>query len=237
MAEPILPYGRQTVDDEDIEPSSALASDFLTTGPEVAAFEADLADSDRCAARAVLNSGTSALHATYFAVGLGAGDEIVMSPLTFAATANAALYLGADRSSSTSILRPASSTRPGRRRHHAPARAPSWRSTTRAARRLRRARTIAERAHRDRCRCRALARRHRRGPTGRHARRRHDPVVPPGQADHHRRGWGGPDRRPRSSCACHGVSFARHGRATVPAHTATTGRGTRRCSVSASTTG
>jgi perosamine synthetase len=58
-------------------------------------FEAALTDATGATARRRLNSGTSALHAMYFAAGIGPGDEIITSPLTFAATANAALYLGA----------------------------------------------------------------------------------------------------------------------------------------------
>lgn len=92
----LIPYGRQWIDDEDIQAVvEVLRSDFLTTGPVVERFEEELA-AYTCATHAiVLNSGTSALHAAYYAAGLGPGDEIITSPLTFAATANAALYLGA----------------------------------------------------------------------------------------------------------------------------------------------
>jgi len=96
MTESLLPYGHQTIDSDDIEAVvRTLASDFLTTGPEVAAFEADLSTVSGASHAAVLNSCTSALHAAYAAIGVGPGDEIVTSPLTFAATGNAALYLGA----------------------------------------------------------------------------------------------------------------------------------------------
>lgn len=96
MPERLLPYGRQTVDADDIGTVvETLKSDFLTTGPEIAAFEADLSAMTGAAHVAVLNSCTSALHATYAAVGVGPGDEIVTSPMTFAATSNAALFLGA----------------------------------------------------------------------------------------------------------------------------------------------
>ena len=96
MAESFLPYGHQTLEADDIEAvTQALASDFLTTGPQIAAFEADLAAVSGASYAAVLNSGTSALHAAYAAIGVGPGDEIVTSPITFAATGNAALYLGA----------------------------------------------------------------------------------------------------------------------------------------------
>jgi len=91
-----IPYGRQCVDDEDIEAvARALRSDWLTTGPEVEAFEQALAEACEAKYAVVLNSGTAALHAAYFAADVGPGDEVLATPLTFAATANAALYLGA----------------------------------------------------------------------------------------------------------------------------------------------
>ena len=92
----MIPYGRQWLDEDDIAAVvEVLRSDFLTTGPAVPAFEAGLAAATGAPHAVALNSGTSALHAMYVAAGLGAGDEIVTSPLTFAATANAALYVGA----------------------------------------------------------------------------------------------------------------------------------------------
>ncbi len=91
-----LPYGRQWLDEADIDSIvKVLRSDYLTTGPLVERFEGSLASFTGARFASVVNSGTSALHAAYFAAGLEAGDEIVTSPLTFAATANAALYLGA----------------------------------------------------------------------------------------------------------------------------------------------
>jgi UDP-4-amino-4,6-dideoxy-N-acetyl-beta-L-altrosamine transaminase len=114
MAEPWLPYGRPTIDADDVAAVvRILESDFLTTGPEVAAFEADLTGQSGASHAAVLNSCTSALHAAYAAIGVGPGDEIVTSPLTFAATANAALYLGArpvfvDVDPSTGLIDPLS---------------------------------------------------------------------------------------------------------------------------------
>ncbi len=92
----ILPYGRQSIDQDDIDAvSKVLRSDFLTTGPAVQEFEASLAKI--CGAKYAISvsSGTAALHIAYAAAGLGPGDEIITSPLTFAATANAALMLGA----------------------------------------------------------------------------------------------------------------------------------------------
>ncbi|TVQ98355.1 MAG: UDP-4-amino-4,6-dideoxy-N-acetyl-beta-L-altrosamine transaminase [Deltaproteobacteria bacterium] len=94
---PFLPYGRQSVNEDDVAAViDVLRSDWLTTGPAVDRFEADLAARAGTAHACVLNSGTSALHAAYFAAGLGPGDVLVTSPLTFVATANAAHYLGAD---------------------------------------------------------------------------------------------------------------------------------------------
>lgn len=91
-----LPYGRQWVDDDDVAAVvDVLRSDYLTTGPAVDRFEAALTGATGATHAVAVNSGTSALHAMYFAAGIGPGDEIVTSPLTFAATANAALYLGA----------------------------------------------------------------------------------------------------------------------------------------------
>jgi UDP-4-amino-4,6-dideoxy-N-acetyl-beta-L-altrosamine transaminase len=113
VPERFLPYGHQTVDSDDVEAVvRVLKSDYLTTGPEVAAFEADLVAVSGATHAAVLNSGTSALHAAYSVIGLGPGDEIVTSPMTFAATGNAALYLGArpvfvDVDSSSGLIDPA----------------------------------------------------------------------------------------------------------------------------------
>lgn len=93
---PALPYGRQWLDDDDIAAVvEVLRGDYLTTGPAVERFEQALCAATGAKHAIAVNSGTSALHAAYHAAGLRAGDAIVTSPLTFAATANAALYLGA----------------------------------------------------------------------------------------------------------------------------------------------
>lgn len=95
-AAPFLPYGRHAVDEDDIRAvTEVLRSDWLTTGPAVEAFERDLAAATGSAIAVAVNSGTAALHAAYAALGLGPGDEVIVPPLTFAATANAALFLGA----------------------------------------------------------------------------------------------------------------------------------------------
>ncbi|KKM12435.1 aminotransferase DegT [Clostridiales bacterium PH28_bin88] len=92
----LLPYGRHFIDDDDVAAVvEALRSDWLTTGPKVGEFEARLAEKVGAKYAVVFNSGTAALHAAYFAAGVGPGDEVITTPITFAATANAALYLGA----------------------------------------------------------------------------------------------------------------------------------------------
>lgn len=94
--ERFLPYGRQWIDEDDIQAVvDVLRSDYLTTGPAVAKLEAAITNYSGAKHALVVNSGTSALHAAYFGCGLEAGDEIITSPMTFAATGNAALYLGA----------------------------------------------------------------------------------------------------------------------------------------------
>ena len=93
---PFLPYGRQWVDEADIAAVvEVLRGDFLTTGPAVSRFEQGLSVATGAPHAVACNSGTSALHMMYAAMGVGEGDEIITSPLTFAATANAAHYLGA----------------------------------------------------------------------------------------------------------------------------------------------
>jgi UDP-4-amino-4,6-dideoxy-N-acetyl-beta-L-altrosamine transaminase len=113
MTRPFLAYGRQWIEDDDVAAvAAATTSDHLTTGPYVARLERDLCAATTARHAVAMNSGTAALHAAYAAAGLGPGRELVTSPLTFAATANAALYLGAsvrfaDVSSDTGNLDPA----------------------------------------------------------------------------------------------------------------------------------
>jgi UDP-4-amino-4,6-dideoxy-N-acetyl-beta-L-altrosamine transaminase len=93
----LLPYGHQVVDDSDVAAVvSALRSDWLTTGPEVDAFERDFAAAVGARHAIALSNGTAALHAAAFAAGVGPGRRIITTPLTFVATANCARYLGAD---------------------------------------------------------------------------------------------------------------------------------------------
>jgi UDP-4-amino-4,6-dideoxy-N-acetyl-beta-L-altrosamine transaminase len=92
----LLPYARQLVQDDDIAAvTAALRAPYLTTGPRVAELEAAFAARVGARHAVAVSSGTAALHAAMFAAGIGRDDEIVTTPLTFVATANAALYLGA----------------------------------------------------------------------------------------------------------------------------------------------
>ncbi len=92
----LLPYGRQLVDEADIEAVvEVLRSDWLTTGPKVAEFEEAFAGRVGAAHAVSFSSGTAALHAAAFAAGLKPGDEAITTPMTFAATANCVLYQGA----------------------------------------------------------------------------------------------------------------------------------------------
>ena len=92
----LLPYGRQSIDEADIQAVvDTLRSDWLTTGPKVAEFEEAIAEWVGAKYAVSFSSGTAALHAAAFTCGLQPGDEAITSPLTFAATANSALYLGA----------------------------------------------------------------------------------------------------------------------------------------------
>ena len=94
---PFLPYGRQTVGDDDIDAVvKVLGGDFLTTGPATDAFEAALAKRTGAADAISCSSGTAALHLAALALGLGPGDVVIVPTITFLATANAARYVGAD---------------------------------------------------------------------------------------------------------------------------------------------
>lgn len=92
----MIPYSRQLIEEDDIEAVvSVLKSDYLTQGPLMEAFESALAAYVGARHAVVFSSGTAALHAAYWVAGIGKGDEVITSPITFAATANAALYCGA----------------------------------------------------------------------------------------------------------------------------------------------
>ena len=91
-----IPYGRQIIDEDDIAAVvSALRSDRLTTGPAVAAFENDICALTGAEHGVAVNSGTAALHAAVHALQVGPEHEVIVPPMTFAATANCVLYQGA----------------------------------------------------------------------------------------------------------------------------------------------
>lgn len=93
----MIPYGRQTIDDDDIAAVVAvMRTDFLTQGPAVERFEDDLCAVTGARHVVAFANGTAALHAALAVAGLGPGDVVATSPLSFAASANAARYVGAD---------------------------------------------------------------------------------------------------------------------------------------------
>ena len=92
----MLPYGRQSIESDDIAAvEAALRSDWLTTGPEVDRFEGAIAERAGVEHAVSVTSGTAALHVAYAAAGIEPGDEVVTTPLTFVATAAGAALHGA----------------------------------------------------------------------------------------------------------------------------------------------
>ena len=92
----MIPYGRQDITEDDVEAVvSTLRSDFLTQGPVVPRFEKVVSDHVGATHAIAVNSATSALHIACLALGLGPGDWLWTSPITFVASANCALYCGA----------------------------------------------------------------------------------------------------------------------------------------------
>jgi UDP-4-amino-4,6-dideoxy-N-acetyl-beta-L-altrosamine transaminase len=92
----MIPYGKQDIDQADIDAVlDVLTSDYLTQGPKVPEFEAKIADYVGASHAVAVNSGTSALHMACKALGLGAGDWLWTTPITFVASANCGLYCGA----------------------------------------------------------------------------------------------------------------------------------------------
>lgn len=90
-----IPYGRQSIDEADIQAVvDVLRSDYLTTGPNIAEFERMVCAYTGAKYAAAIANGTAALHAACFAAGIGPGDEVILPPLTFAASANCVLYCG-----------------------------------------------------------------------------------------------------------------------------------------------
>ncbi|WP_122862442.1 UDP-4-amino-4,6-dideoxy-N-acetyl-beta-L-altrosamine transaminase [Campylobacter showae] len=93
----MIPYSRQQITDSDIAAVvSALKDDILTGGDKVGEFEEAIARYVGVKHVVAMNSATSALHVAYLALGVREGDEVVTTPITFAATANAALMAGAE---------------------------------------------------------------------------------------------------------------------------------------------
>src|SRR4029077_15562808 len=92
----LLPYGQHSLSEDEIHAhGETLRSDWLTTGPKVAEFEEAMAAWVGAKHAVSFSSGTAALHAAAFTAGLKPGDEVITSPMTFAATANCVLYQGA----------------------------------------------------------------------------------------------------------------------------------------------
>jgi len=91
----MLPYGCHSVDEDDVRAVvETLRSDRLTTGPKVAEFEAAFARALGAKYAVAVSSGTAALHAAAFAAGIGPGDEVITTPMTFVASANCIRFLG-----------------------------------------------------------------------------------------------------------------------------------------------
>lgn len=90
-----IAYGKQYIDDDDIKAvSAALKAPYLTTGPMVQEFEKMLCEMTGAKYAVVLSNGTAALHAACHAIGITVGDEVITTPMTFAASANCVLYCG-----------------------------------------------------------------------------------------------------------------------------------------------
>lgn len=108
----LLPYGRQWLDDDDINAVvSVLNSEWLTTGPKIAEFERLFAKTVGVKEAVAVSNGTAALHSAMYALGIGPGDEVIVPSMTFAASANCILYQGGtpvfvDVSSKTLLIDP-----------------------------------------------------------------------------------------------------------------------------------
>jgi UDP-4-amino-4,6-dideoxy-N-acetyl-beta-L-altrosamine transaminase len=93
----VLPYGRQTIEDDDVAAvAEALRDDFLTTGPRVEAFETAFAETVGARHAVACANGTAALHLAMLALGVGEGEVCIVPSITFLATANCARYVGAE---------------------------------------------------------------------------------------------------------------------------------------------
>jgi len=93
--QPFIPYGYQWIDEDDIRSVvEVLRSDWLTTGPKVSEFEQAFAGFVGAQEAVAVSNGTAALHAAMYAAGIGPGDEVIVPPMTFVATANAVVFQG-----------------------------------------------------------------------------------------------------------------------------------------------
>lgn len=91
----MIPYGRQMIDEDDIQAVvEVLRGDFLTTGPKITEFEQAVCDYTGAKYAVAIANGTAALHAACFAAGIKPGDEVITTPITFAASSNCVLYCG-----------------------------------------------------------------------------------------------------------------------------------------------
>ena len=89
-------YGHQYIDEADVKAvTQVLTSDYLTCGPKVTELEAKLCEITGAKYAVVCSNGTAALHIAALAAGVGEGDELITTPITFAASANCGLYCGA----------------------------------------------------------------------------------------------------------------------------------------------
>jgi len=108
----MIPYGRQSIDEDDIKAVvEVLRSDWLTTGPKVYEFEKTFSHVVNAKYSVAVSSGTAALHTGMYALGIGPGDEVIVPPITFAATANCVVFQGgtpvfADVSPDTLLIDP-----------------------------------------------------------------------------------------------------------------------------------
>ena len=95
MRDEMLPYGRQWIDEDDIAAVvETLRSPWITQGPAIEQFEKDLAEYAGAKYAVAFTNGTAALHGACFAAGIGPGDEVITTPLTFLASSNCVLYCG-----------------------------------------------------------------------------------------------------------------------------------------------
>ena len=93
----MIPYGKQSISQQDIDSViDVLKSDFLTQGPQVPLFESKIKAATHASHAIAVNSATSALHLACLSLGLNQGDLVWTTPISFVATANCALYCGAE---------------------------------------------------------------------------------------------------------------------------------------------